>query len=116
MLAWKCPNTEYWGVSSEEDTAVKAWADQLAGDPFAGDLDYGCGDKIKWLGAVSDNTPQRFIELRRAKADKRWAQSFIFHEPATVNHLPLPHRAYFNLCFLHIEPLGNHVAAIIGLT
>lgn len=33
------------GVSSEEDTAVKAWADQLAGDPFAGDLDYGCGDK-----------------------------------------------------------------------
>lgn len=59
------------GVSSEEDTAVKAWADQLAGDPIAGDLDYGCGDKIKWLGTVSDNMPQHFIELRRAKADKK---------------------------------------------
>ena len=59
------------GVSSEEDTAVKVWADQLAGDPFAGDLDSGCGDEMKWLGTVSDNIPQRFIELRRAKADKK---------------------------------------------
>ncbi|WP_311389642.1 hypothetical protein [Corynebacterium haemomassiliense] len=59
------------GVSSEEDTAVKGWADRLAGDPFAGDLDYGSGDKIEWLGEVSNNVPQHFMELRRMKADRR---------------------------------------------
>ena len=59
------------GVSSEEDTAVKGWADQLAGDPFVGDLDYGSGDKIEWLGEVSNNVPQHFMELRRMKADRR---------------------------------------------
>ena len=59
------------GVSSEEDTAVKGWADKLAGDPFAGDLDYGSGDKIDWLGEVSNNVPQHFMELRRMKADRR---------------------------------------------
>lgn len=58
------------GVSSEEDTAVKGWADKLAGDPFAGDLDYGSGDKIEWLGEVSNNVPQHFMELRRMKADR----------------------------------------------
>ena len=59
------------GVSSEEDTAVKGWADQLAGDPLVGDLDYGSGDKIEWLGEVSNNVPQHFMELRRMKADRR---------------------------------------------
>ena len=58
------------GVSSEEDTAVKGWADRLAGDPLVGDLDYGSGDKIEWLGEVSDNVPQHFMELRRMKADR----------------------------------------------
>ena len=59
------------GVSSEEDTAVKGWADQLAGDPLVGDLDYGSGDKIEWFGEVSNNVPQHFMELRRMKADRR---------------------------------------------
>lgn len=59
------------GVSSEEDTAVKGWADQLAGDPLVGDLDFGSGDKIEWLGEVSNNVPQHFMELRRVKADRR---------------------------------------------
>lgn len=59
------------GVSSEEDTAVKGWADQLAGDPLVGDLDYGSGDKIEWLGEVSNNVPQHFMELRKMKADRR---------------------------------------------
>ena len=59
------------GVSSEEDTAVKGWADQLAGDPLVGDLDYGAGDKIEWLGEVGNNVPKHFMELRRMKADRR---------------------------------------------
>lgn len=52
-------------VTSEEDTAVKGWVDQLAGSPFAGDLDYGAEDRIQWLGKGSDNVPQHFSELRR---------------------------------------------------
>ena len=59
------------GVSSEEDTAVKGRADQLAGDPLVGDLDYGAGDKIEWLGEVGNNVPKHFMELRRMKADRR---------------------------------------------
>ncbi|MDK4330287.1 MULTISPECIES: hypothetical protein [Corynebacterium] len=59
------------GVSSEEDTAAKGWADKLAGEYFAGDLDYDSGDKIEWLGKASNNVPQHFMELTRMKADKK---------------------------------------------
>ncbi|PME07381.1 hypothetical protein AY498_05925 [Corynebacterium ulcerans] len=59
------PNSE--GVSSEEDTAVKGWVDQLAGNTIAPDLDYGSDDKIKWLGGDRDYDPKHFVELRRMK-------------------------------------------------
>lgn len=59
------------GVSSEEGTAAKGWADKLAGEYFAGDLDYDSGDKIEWLGKASNNVPQHFMELTRMKADKK---------------------------------------------
>lgn len=59
------------GVSSEEDTAVKGWADQLAGNSLAQHLDYASGEKIVWLGGTRANDPQNFAELRRMKAERK---------------------------------------------
>ncbi|AWB83252.1 hypothetical protein [Corynebacterium liangguodongii] len=61
------PMPDYEDVSSEEDTAVKGWADQLAGDPFIDELDYGPGDDIEWLGGMRDFYPRNFSEVRRMK-------------------------------------------------
>lgn len=53
-------------ATSEEETAIEGWLDQLAGDTLASTLDYNKDDRIQWKGKVAENTPGFFSELDTA--------------------------------------------------
>lgn len=76
MKMYLIPSTG--GVSSEEDTAVKGWGEQLAGDPLVGILDYGSRDKIEWISDVGEGVPRYFSEIIELKsAGKCGAELYI---------------------------------------
>ncbi|MDO5031249.1 hypothetical protein [Corynebacterium sp.] len=56
--------SEGLNVSSEEQTAVSAWTDQLAGDAIAHRIDYTAGDKIQWRWKSTEGVPRYFSDLK----------------------------------------------------
>ncbi|MDO5032965.1 hypothetical protein [Corynebacterium sp.] len=57
------------GFLSERQSAVHAWGNQLAGDPFIDELEFSAGDKIHWFIGVNPNVPQHFSDIKALEAE-----------------------------------------------